>query len=128
MPKKVRFPHEPGKCRICADRGILPSEAVACVLHSEIAINELKTENTTLKRGATASQRLHFALADMAGSVPSPDGSEELAFVREMHDRIERLSTLLRATLDVAEYEIDGKQLTALALKGIRRTDREALR
>lgn len=118
---KVRFPHEPGKCRFCADAGILPSDAIACVLHSEITINELKTENLTLRHGANASQRLHFALADMAGSVPSPDGREELAFVREMHDRIERLSTLLRATLNVAEYEIDGKKLSALALKGIRK-------
>ena len=44
--RKARFPHEPGKCQVCADEGILPSEAVACYLHSTLVINELRGKYT----------------------------------------------------------------------------------
>lgn len=106
MSKKKTFPHEPGKCQFCADAGILPSEAIACALHSILAIEELKAEVAVLKNTAGASSRLHLALADLDSCVPSKDGKAELASVKETRMRLDYLVTLLERALSVANYEL----------------------
>jgi hypothetical protein len=99
--------HEAGKCQVCADKGILPSEAIACALHSIYTIHELESEISVLRDHASASSRLHLALADLDGSVPSVDGLAELASVQEGRARLDRVRVLLEHALDVASYDDD---------------------
>jgi len=103
--KKARFPHETGKCQVCADQGILPSEAVVCYLHSIALIKELRAEIAVLKDTAGASSRLHLAIAGLENSVPSVDGSEELAFVKELLTRADTVRDAIEAVLKIVNYE-----------------------
>jgi len=103
--KRRRFPHEPGKCHICADKGILPSEAIACALHSVFRIKELEREVRVLENTAGASSRLHLALASLMGAVPSADGRAELGFVKELLARADKVRDAVQKALDVANYE-----------------------
>ena len=105
MVAKRKFPHEVGKCQVCADQGILPSEAVACHMHSIMAIEELRAEIAVLKDTAGAGSRLILAIAELSSSVPSEDGSEELAFVKELLARADQVRDAIQVTLDIANYE-----------------------
>lgn len=111
-------PEDQGKCHFCANEGILPSEAIACALHSEYAIRELKAEIAVLRNEAGASSRLHLALADLDGSVPSGNGQAELDSVRETRDRLERVRILLQHALDVASYDADVTSSAPSAAEG----------
>jgi hypothetical protein len=103
--KKARFKHEPGKCHTCADEGVLPSEAIACALHSVLTIKELRAEIAVLKNASGASSRLHLAIAELYAGVPSEDGSEELAYVKELHTRADRVRDAIEGALNIANYE-----------------------
>jgi hypothetical protein len=113
---KPRFNHEPGKCHECADKGIVPSEAIACYLHSTHTIDQLKAEIAVLKNASGASSRLHLAIADLYGAVPSADGSEELAYVKELHARADRVRDAIQAALTIANY--DDEQAVASGPRG----------
>lgn len=93
---------------MCADQGILPSEAIACHLHSTLTIKELQAEISILKDASGASSRLHLTIAAMCGSVPSDDGSEELAYVRELQTRADRVRDAIEGGLKIANYDDDG--------------------
>jgi hypothetical protein len=59
-PAMSKFDYEPGKCRICADKGILPSEAIACYAHSNAFESE---RNTRLQKDLDAAEARADALA-----------------------------------------------------------------
>jgi len=100
-------PIEEPKCEICREHGIAPSRAIACALHSTYAIRELRAEIMVLKDAAGASSRLHLALADLDGSVPSADGSQELASAKEARKRLERVRAAIERALAIANYDDD---------------------
>ena len=103
--KKQSFPHEPGECQICADKGSRPAEAIACAWHSVYTIKELQAEIAVLKDTASASSRLHLALAELYGFVPSTDGQDELNAVREDHARMDRVRDAIEHALAIANYD-----------------------
>lgn len=105
MKKRKPIGAKPGECRACAAEGILPSQAVACAMHSEILIRELQAEISVLKNTAGASSRLHLALADMYGAVPSKDGSEELRSVIDQRDRLDRVAKLAELLMLMAQWD-----------------------
>jgi hypothetical protein len=90
---------------MCADEGMLPSEAIACALHSEHVVRELQAEIAVLKDASSHSSRLHLAIADLYGSVPSTDGSAELSFVKELLTRADRVRDAINKSLDIANYD-----------------------
>ena len=105
MKKKQSLPHEPGECQICADKGSRPAEAIACAWHSVYTIKELQAEIAVLKDTASASSRLHLALAELYGFVPSTDGQDELNAVREDHARMDRVRDAIEHALAIANYD-----------------------
>lgn len=108
MPKaKYARKASPGECVICVEKGVLPSQAIACALHSLVTIDELRAEIAVLKNHAGASSRLHLALAEMASQVPSKDGSEELDYVCSLQERLDRVEALLQHAHSVASYDAD---------------------
>lgn len=101
MTSAARKP-KAGECHVCIQKGMPPSEAVACCLHSTLIIEELRAEIAVLKDTASASSRLHLALADMNSAVPSVDGSEELRSVVEDRARLDRVLALAEHLVLVA--------------------------
>lgn len=94
-------------CVICREKKILPSEAIACVLHSAYAIDELRRQNAALRDTAGVGGKLRLTLAEMNGCFPSEDGEAELASVRERQARLDRVRAALEHALAIANYEAE---------------------
>lgn len=93
------------KCDVCRAKGLLPSQAIACALHSTHAIRELEATVAALRDTAGAGGRLHVALAEFQGCIPSADGVAELEAVKEDRARLDRVRAAIEAALAIANYE-----------------------
>lgn len=102
----VRRVRATSRCEACAAEG-MQSSAIACVLHSTLKVQELEANIAALKDTAGAGSRLHVAIADMFSAVPSLDGSEELASIRETQDRLERVRLAIEYALHLANWDDD---------------------
>ena len=125
LPKPERrktTKHTLSKCQFCSDEGLSPSEAIACAMHSIIHVRELKAEISVLRNEAGTSSKLHLALADLDGSVPSTDGRSELESVKDTRRRLGCVSQLLEML--VAKAGFDDDEADRLARQFLQRKNR----